>query len=644
MLTTKIKTPSFSLGDVTRSHLVGGAAGLVLASVGAAGLIYGANEQRTVASMTTTSLAMQSALSPLITQNGSVTSDRFLADAIRNIRMVERRIGVGSPEQVFNSDLRQYGTAMLSSWRDLTIRAGALDRSVASSDVLRAKLAELVPDMSRAEKRLDLIKNNSASTQALISFGDSLARLQSYADSGAVMLRTSRIDYDVKNLAYQGAIIAEHNSQVEAKSLRQDADLIYQRASPAVRQAVEAAAARTDMAAFIESARTAMSRAVSVERLTGLSFRTGSTVVTVATIAVLLGVILLAGSVFLAMREFDSRFTRSLNQFRGGQKASRQILEDINLIADGDLGIQVRSDDEATRDLAEGINKITLRFRSFIGRIGSLASSIEERARLHAANTEGDVGSSRQQERDIRKTNGFLTDTIASISDMSVDTKATTFAAKTAMSAVHDGARAVQDSIERMDGIRDGMQETSKRIKRVAERSQELSKIVDILGLLSGQANVLAMNASLEANRAGEQGRGFQVVAKEVQHLHKRIDEALLSISSVVEAMQSDTREAIDATERSTQNVVDGAFVAEIAGASLSVIKGVTEALATMISSIEGSCNTHRDFATDAATGLDSALSLSLHSTDAIERAASVIHDISRISKDIKSSTAELRA
>ena len=117
--------------------------------------------------------------------------------------------------------------------------------------------------------------------------------------------------------------------------------------------------------------------------------------------------------------------------------------------------------------------------------------------------------------------------------------------AESILNAAGKGTQAVQDSIKGMNEIRDQIQETSKRIKRLGESSQEIGEIVELISDITEQTNVLALNAAIQAASAGEAGRGFTVVAEEVQRLAERSAEATKQIAAIVKTIQTDTQDAV---------------------------------------------------------------------------------------------------
>jgi twitching motility protein PilJ len=97
-----------------------------------------------------------------------------------------------------------------------------------------------------------------------------------------------------------------------------------------------------------------------------------------------------------------------------------------------------------------------------------------------------------------------------------------------------------------MNDIREQIQETSKRIKRLGESSQEIGEIVQLISDITEQTNVLALNAAIQAPRRPEAGRGFTVVAEEVQRLAERSGEATKHISAIVKSISATRRTAVE--------------------------------------------------------------------------------------------------
>jgi twitching motility protein PilJ len=163
----------------------------------------------------------------------------------------------------------------------------------------------------------------------------------------------------------------------------------------------------------------------------------------------------------------------------------------------------------------------------------------------------------------------------------------------------HKGGEAVRRTIDGMNAIRETIQDTSKRIKRLGESSQEIGNIVELINDIAEQTNILALNASIQASMAGEAGRGFAVVADEVQRLAERSTNATKQIEVLVRTIQSDTKEAVVSMERSTTDVVGGALLADNAGAALDEIEQVSNQIASLVQNISVSARQQAGSAAD---------------------------------------------
>jgi methyl-accepting chemotaxis protein len=137
-----------------------------------------------------------------------------------------------------------------------------------------------------------------------------------------------------------------------------------------------------------------------------------------------------------------------------------------------------------------------------------------------------------------------------------------------------------------MESIRETIAETEKRIKRLGERSQEISGIVNLINTISERTHVLALNASMQAAVAGEAGRGFAVVAEEVQRLAESSRLATQQISTLVSNIQLETNETISTVNRTIGQVVQGSEQAQKAGEQMRLTQEITGELAGQVRTI----------------------------------------------------------
>jgi twitching motility protein PilJ len=191
-----------------------------------------------------------------------------------------------------------------------------------------------------------------------------------------------------------------------------------------------------------------------------------------------------------------------------------------------------------------------------------------------------------------------------------------------------------------MNDIREQIQETSKRIKRLGENSQEIGEIVQLISDITEQTNVLALNAAIQASQAGEAGRGFTVVAEEVQRLAERSAEATKHISAIVKSIQRDTQDAVDAMERSTQGVVQGTRTADEADQALHDIERVSKELAALIDSITQATQQQAVAATKVVGTMRGILGITQMTTDGTKQTAAATAQLTALAERLKSSVA----
>jgi methyl-accepting chemotaxis protein len=137
-----------------------------------------------------------------------------------------------------------------------------------------------------------------------------------------------------------------------------------------------------------------------------------------------------------------------------------------------------------------------------------------------------------------------------------------------------------------MGAIRDTIGETEKRIKRLGERSQEISSMVNLINTIAERTHVLALNAAMQAAVAGDAGRGFAVVAEEVQRLAESARQATQQIAGLVGNIQVETQEAISTVGRTIAQVVQGSQQAQTAGEQMQQTKLITAELVTQVHDI----------------------------------------------------------
>jgi len=147
----------------------------------------------------------------------------------------------------------------------------------------------------------------------------------------------------------------------------------------------------------------------------------------------------------------------------------------------------------------------------------------------------------------------------------------------------------VNDTVSGINSTRDVIRETEKRIKRLGERSQEISGAVNLINVISERTHILALNASMHAASAGEAGRGFAVVADEVQRLAENSRQATQQIAALVHNIQVETADTVNIMNDVITQIVEGSRLAEQAGHQMQSTQQTTAELVSSVKKIAAS-------------------------------------------------------
>jgi twitching motility protein PilJ len=281
--------------------------------------------------------------------------------------------------------------------------------------------------------------------------------------------------------------------------------------------------------------------------------------------------------------------------------------------------------------------------RTLVAQVQGAVSRVTETTQLVDATSTELMAASSEQLREIRDTGESVLQMAGRINEVSAQAQQTAQVARQSLTATESGLKAVQDTIGGMNTIRDQIQETSKRIKRLGESSQEIGEITELISDITEQTNVLALNAAIQAASAGEAGRGFSVVAEEVQRLAERSADATRQISALVKAIQTDTLNAVAAMERSTQGVVEGARLTDAAGNALGDIDRVSNQLSELITDISSRALGEAQSANVVAANIQHIFAVTEQTGEGTRSTAQMVRELSHTADELKQSVARFK-
>jgi twitching motility protein PilJ len=341
-----------------------------------------------------------------------------------------------------------------------------------------------------------------------------------------------------------------------------------------------------------------------------------------------------------AAQELEQEAKRMNDQ---NQSAILRLMNELQEVADGDLTIEATVSEDITGAIADSVNYTVEELRNLVGRINNTAEQVNDASTKAQMISSSLQVASEQQSLEIRNTGESVLRMAQQINEVSARASESVKVARQSLTASEQGTKAVTNAITGMNGIRDNIQETSKRIKRLGESSQEIGEIVELISDITEQTNVLALNAAIQAASAGEAGRGFTVVAEEVQRLAERSGEATKQISALIRTIQTDTQDAVSAMERSTQGVVEGTKLSDDAGRALDEISLVSTELSTLIEDFSTTTSKQAASAGTVAQSIQRILLVTEQTSEGTQQAAGSIRQLSELASELKSSVSRFK-
>ena len=338
--------------------------------------------------------------------------------------------------------------------------------------------------------------------------------------------------------------------------------------------------------------------------------------------------------------KFEQTAREQAEQNERNQQAILRLLDEMGSLADGDLTVEATVTEDITGTIADSFNYAIEELRTLVATVNETAIMVDSAAKQTESTASHMAKAAENQTREINAATESIVSMAASIEEVSGNAERSSDVARHSVEVAHKGGEAVRRTIDGMNTIRETIQDTSKRIKRLGESSQEIGNIIELINDIAEQTNILALNASIQASMAGEAGRGFAVVADEVQRLAERSTNATKQIEVLVRTIQADTNEAVVSMERSTTDVVGGALLAENAGAALDEIEQVSNQIASLVQNISGSSRQQAGSAADVTRRTTRLREISDQTGKATTATAAAISKLSELASQLRKTVA----
>jgi twitching motility protein PilJ len=360
-----------------------------------------------------------------------------------------------------------------------------------------------------------------------------------------------------------------------------------------------------------------------------------------------LALVVIVAAIALMVRSFLSaerrRAVEARMQNQKNQQAIMRLLDEMSSLADGDLTVRATVTEDMTGAIADAVNFAVEQLRELVTGINITAHTVSESAQDTMDTTRKLAAASGEQAEQVQEAAGTMNVMAESFDGMAKRSLESSEVARRSVEIAHNGSQMVQQTIRGMDTIRDQIQDTSKRIKRLGESSQEIGDIVELINGIAEQTNILALNAAIQSASAGGAGRGFAVVADEVQRLAERATNATRRIEMLVQNIQADTAEAVVSMESTTSEVVSGAEKAEDAGEALKRIESVSKDLSAMIESIAQEAQTQSETASRVADQMNSIRDVSIQTYEGSNQTAQSMGRLADLVQKLSASVSDFK-
>ncbi|GAB4189081.1 MAG: hypothetical protein Tsb002_15790 [Wenzhouxiangellaceae bacterium] len=259
------------------------------------------------------------------------------------------------------------------------------------------------------------------------------------------------------------------------------------------------------------------------------------------------------------------------------------LLRAVSRLSQRDLTVRVPVTEDVTGPVADAINQLTQETNRVLLDVAQVADQVARASELVNSKAQAVNEAAEAQGEEVASTAEQLASAAARLAEIAEVAKQCNQLAGQTTNMTDTAVTSVDSTLSGMNNIREAIQETAKRIKRLGERSQEISGVVDIIDRITERTTVLALNASMQAAAAGEAGRGFAVVADEVQRLAESSRNATAQIATLVKSIQVETSDTMSTMDQAIHQVIEGSKLAEGAGDRMSETR---ESIAALVQSV----------------------------------------------------------
>ena len=317
------------------------------------------------------------------------------------------------------------------------------------------------------------------------------------------------------------------------------------------------------------------------------------------------------------------------------QRQVIRLLDDVEGAARGDLTVQAEVTADVLGAVADAFNLTINNLRKIVKQVQQAAIQVNKASadsELFARNQSSDALRMAEELAVTLNSVQMMTDSIQRVAENAQEAEEV---ARSSSVTALKGGDAVERTVAGILQIRETVSETTRKVKRLAEASQQISTIVAVISQISSRTNLLALNASIQAARAGEAGRGFAIVADEVRQLADRSAKSLQEIEQIVLQIQTETGSVMTAMEEGIQQVRDVTDRSEQAKRALEDIIQVSNRIDALVRSITADTDEQRENSRGVAKVMQEVELTAQATSQESQRVAGSLQNLVGIGKDL---------
>src|SRR5690349_727211 len=276
-----------------------------------------------------------------------------------------------------------------------------------------------------------------------------------------------------------------------------------------------------------------------------------------------------------------------------------QLLQAVAQLSNKDLTAKAPVTANVIGTVSDSINLLAHETGRVLSEVTSIAAQVKLSTERVKRQGESVTATAAAERSDVERAGENLANASKVMTQVAELAAASNRAAEQATSSTVTALASVNETVKGMEGIRESIAEAEKRIKRLGERSQEITGIVNLINTIAERTHVLALNASMQAAAAGDAGRGFAVVAEEVQRLAESSRQATQQIAQLVNNIQIETSDTINTVNKTISQVVSGSELAAKSGAQMRETQQSTASLVELVKRITSSAQVQMKITTE---------------------------------------------